>query len=840
MLGAAGVILLFYLVAAAALLVLGAFFCVGVVVVLAAARFGLAGVVGRHIAVPPARIIGILARNLWLPSSPEYRVTLQPDDAPGLFDAVRDLAGRLAVQPPRTTYVEMNDNASVTLSGLRRGSGRTTLGVGFDLLAGLNVTDVSAVLAHEMAHAKLVRRGLDHWLKRGMTRLARVASELSECAASYREMKEPSDLANEAESIFKPLAKRAARFVATYSRQDEFEADRLAAELCGTAAVGSALTKLDRLSDALAWLPWSERLARVQPGERFSDWLVRELTRATASETPLPAHAVDPYSTHPSMRDRIAALPPGSASAADTRPGTALLADPDGVAGRLIAEIRRVVLKQEERHSRQSAREARKWSKRRRTGVGPVLSLVAVVAGVMLGIVGLVDGFTPDLLAWMIGSLVFGIVVGRVTSPRIRRELPVPAYGRLRGERSWDTQEELAAQEQTIVAELRSATADKTKHQRMEVLLAQSRDALARREFLRAHVASRLALEIHAKSVDAALSLAVAAAALGLVQQTQRLLAFVRARAGVTTVTAKWGAAWAMTLIGDWSAEGLLLQLRHLRPQVATFPALLAHVQDQRGKVQSGIRNAEAALELEPDNRVIAQLLAHLLLVDGDVANAARRLEPLAETARTEIAAAFLMLRAALLRGEAGSIAEWAGVVRALDEDGEHRLGLGHALASARLDEDATVAFGEALAAGFSPEANLGLASIASFRGDRAEARSRLLAALRLDGAKISEHQTPNALFHDILAKLNMLDEGRLQCRAWTATFPADHPQLGECSLLVCATSESSARKHLETIVTAMNGSDAPCDMSRVRWRAAPAEQQPERPVQPGVWGLVA
>lgn len=840
MLGAAGVILLFYLVAAVALLVLGALFSAAVVVTLAAARFGLGGVVGRNIAVPPARIIGILVRNLWLPSSPEYRVTLQPADAPGLFDIVRDLAGRLAIQPPRTTYVEMNDNAWVILSGLRRGSGSTTLGVGFDLLAGLNVTEVRGVLAHEMAHAKLVQRGLTRWLNRGMARLSRVASELAAHAASYEEAKEPSDLANEARNIFKPLAVRAARLIATYSRQDEFEADRLAAELCGTAAIGSALTKLKRLNDTLARLPWSERLARVQPGERFGEWLVRELTRATAGQTPLPAHAVDPYSTHPSTRDRIAALPPGGAPAADTRSGTALLADPDGVAERLVAEIHRVVLKQEERHSRKLAHEARKWSKRRRTGIGPVLSLVAVAASLMLGVVGLADGFTADLVAWMIGSLVFGTVVYRVTSPRIRRELPVPAFGTLRGERSWDTQEELTAQEQTIVAELRSATTDKRKHQRLHLLLTQSCDALARREFLRAHVASRLALELHAKSVDAALSLAIAAGALGFVRQTQRLLAFVRARAGVTTVTAKWGAAWAMTLIGDWGAEGLLLQLRHLRPQVATFPALLAYVQSQQGKVHSAIGNAEAALELEPDNRMIAQLLAHLLLANGDVADAARHLEPLAETARTDIDAAFLMLQAALLRSEAGSIAEWAGVVRTLDADGEHRLGLGHALASARLDEDATVAFREALAAGFSPEANLGLASIASFRGEREEARSRLLAALRLDEARISEHQTPNALLHEILAKLNMLDEGRLECRAWIATFSADHPFLAECSLLVCATSESSARKHLDTIVTAMNGSDTPCDMSQVRWRAAPEEQQPVRPVQPGVWGLVA
>ena len=51
--------------------------------------------------------------------------------------------------------------------------------------------------------------------------------------------------------VFDALTARAARLVATYSRQDEFAADRGAAEVCGSAACRSALGRLEALSGAV-------------------------------------------------------------------------------------------------------------------------------------------------------------------------------------------------------------------------------------------------------------------------------------------------------------------------------------------------------------------------------------------------------------------------------------------------------------------------------------------------------------------------------------------------------------------------------------------------------------
>ena len=65
----------------------------------------------------------------------------------------------------------MGVNAWVRLKGYRRGAGTTILGVGYDLLAGMSQTEVEAVLAHEMAHARLVQRGFSRWLTGGVSRV---------------------------------------------------------------------------------------------------------------------------------------------------------------------------------------------------------------------------------------------------------------------------------------------------------------------------------------------------------------------------------------------------------------------------------------------------------------------------------------------------------------------------------------------------------------------------------------------------------------------------------------------------------------------------------------------
>src|SRR5436309_13091967 len=502
---AAITILLFYLPAILFMAGFGALALILLVAAVLAARFGMAAFVGRLMRVP-VRLLGILGRRLWLSSGTTYRIALTPNDAPGLFEMSRGLSRRSAVAPPESISIEMHTTAWVQLRGYRRGAGRTSLGIGFDLLAGLSVSEVEAVLAHELAHARLVQRGFSRWLKRGLARLSQVTTELSACATAYRQANARSDLAETTMRVFDALTRRAARMVATYSRQDEFAADRGAVELCGAGAIRSALGRLEVLDEAASSLPWSERLARLQPGEAFTAWLVSELTgpgRGDGRESL--RHAVDPYSTHPALRDRLAALPAEDASLRDTRPGIALLADPDRVAGRLVAEIQRVVTVQERRHPRQLLRETRKLCRAEGIG-GPaaLLGVGALIVGLVLGLIGATSGFPLDIMGTAVGALIAGVLLVRHPRYRDRRPLPVPAYGTLSNPRRPETQEQLAAAEKAIVAELRaSAARERTRRARFAMLVSTSYAALRERDYLRAHVAARLALELKKTSIEA-------------------------------------------------------------------------------------------------------------------------------------------------------------------------------------------------------------------------------------------------------------------------------------------------------------------------------------------------
>ncbi len=814
---AAVTILLFYLTAILFMAGFTALALLLLLVTMAAARFGMASFVGRLLQVP-VRLIGILGRKLWLPSETTYRIALTREDAPDLFAIARELSRRSAVAPAESIFIEMHSNAWVMMRGYRRGTGRTTLGIGFDLLAGLTVTEVEAVLAHELAHARLVQRGFSRWLKKGLARLTLVTTELSDCAAAYRQANARSDLTETTVRVFDALTRRAARHVATYSRQDEFAADRGAVELCGAAAIRSALARLEVLDEVVTRLPWSERLARLQPGEAFTVWLVNELTglgRGDGGESL--AHAVDPYSTHPALRDRLAALPADDTPLRDSRPGIALLADPDSLAGRLAAEIQRVIAVQERKDTRQLARETRKLCRAEGIG-GPValLGVGALIAGLVLGLIGATSGFPLDMMGTAVGALIAGVLLVRYPRYRDRRPLPVPAYGTLSKLRPPETQEQLAAAEEAIVAELRaSAARERTRRARFALLVSTSYAALQERDYLHAHVAARLALELKKTSIEAGLAYAIAAAGLGNAQQAHSRLGVIRRKVGFQTLATKWGAAWALSLLDDWSCEGLLQRLHDGRPDTATFASLLALAQLHRHKLQSAIENAARGVALEPANREAAMLLAHVLLLAGRTADAAARLDPLQDHARTDVGAAFLMVRLRVMQRDTAGALEWAGVVRGLDPDGASLIGLGQAFGAARLAEPAATFLAAAADAGFAPEANIGFAVLASSRGDRAGAKRHLLAALKFEGARFTRGHNVGSLFHDILGRLNGLAEQRLDCTAWIATVPAGSLALGGRSILVCAPTEAIGRACLQTIVTAMQGSEsAAADLS--------------------------
>jgi Zn-dependent protease with chaperone function/tetratricopeptide (TPR) repeat protein len=810
---------------------------VELIAVVAAARVGLASQVTpfirRH-----AQLLSIFARSFWLKSGPEYRLLLEEREAPRLYAALRRLSERFGMAAPSEVSIEMNANAWVRLKGYRQGVGKTILAVGYDLLAGLSEGEAQAVLAHEMGHAKFIRRGVKRWLGAGVTSIGASTSHLRAQVQAYRGAGKTFHLA---EMFLRPadaLTRIAARLLAAYSRQDEFEADRISAELYGSASLRSALIKLELLEDRLQRVPWMERVAQLETEDGFSHWLIAEL-RVSTSDVPAENRAYhDVYSTHPSLRDRLAALPPDDGRQPDSAPAIGLLEDPDRIAARLIENIHRIAAEQEQQDTKSLARWARKTRQGKALTIKQMIAIGLMVVGPILPL-----GLLADESPWvaLLAGVLFigaGIALWRWGKYRDRFPIPTPPYPMIK--KAWQAERpaDFGEQEKSIEAELRSAVELLNgKRRKLEFVLREGVRALSQCEYLRAHVAARLCIHLNNKAADAALTYVVAASGMGIWSQINDNLEFVRKRTGFSTPSTAWGAAWTLSLAGDWGrAEGLLWQCVRQRPDNATILSFLALAQSQRGKLQSAALNAQRAAQLAP-HKEQTKLSARILLDAGRPGEAEEILKDIASSASSDTELALLMVRLRLLRRQFGAAASAADVLRQADNSPRWLIRLGEAFETARQDEPASRFFNGAMEAGHYPEALLGLARLASNRGEKDAVRTRLVEALNVEKQVGHDGRSAVELFPATVAQLTMLEEPRENCVAWIASFPADAQPaaLANVSLMVYARERAVAEQHLYVVISAMQPSSPVTPASRLKWRQAPQDQQPARAVREGV-----
>ena len=196
----------FYIFALTSLLLLLTLLAFELILALAAARFGMATIVGRCVG-RHAAILPIFLRSFWLGKTVHTRLPLIREDAPKLFAMLQKICEKAKVPFPNDVFLEMNAGAWVRLRGYRRGAGKATLGIGYDLLAGLSESEIEAVLAHEVMHARLVQRGLSWWLGGGVARSIRLARGLSEHVDGPRNARREDDLA----VVFLRVAQKLAR-----------------------------------------------------------------------------------------------------------------------------------------------------------------------------------------------------------------------------------------------------------------------------------------------------------------------------------------------------------------------------------------------------------------------------------------------------------------------------------------------------------------------------------------------------------------------------------------------------------------------------------------------------
>jgi hypothetical protein len=319
---------------------------------IAVLRPGAALVIGK-LAIPVVVVVGAILRALWVSFPPPSGVPLVRRSVPALFSLIDTLTASL--DTPRFHRVVLTDDFNAAVSQRPRlgplGWYENWLMVGLPLLEAL-WTNFRAVLAHELGHLSNAHGRFGAWIYRIRMAWMHLMNQLeSSHRVGYK--------------IFDWFLKWWAPYFNAYSfvlaREQEYEADRQAAQLTGADQMGRALIAI-ALQGARMDRGFWPRIARravdhdTPPAGVFTElretvraslavedarrWLAIALNRKAATDD-----------THPSLRDRLAALdvqaPP------PTPPPPAPTAGNDaGAADLLLGEARASLSDQVERHWR--------------------------------------------------------------------------------------------------------------------------------------------------------------------------------------------------------------------------------------------------------------------------------------------------------------------------------------------------------------------------------------------------------------------------------------------------------------------------------------------------------
>lgn len=263
---------------------------------------------------------------------------LEPAVHPQLFAEIGNIAAALKEPLPREVYLIGDANAWVADRGGLMGIGsRRVMGLGWPLLAALNVSQFRAILAHEFAHYYGGDTSLGPWLYRTQMTMIRTFQNIG----SIGQLSLPAAVAVLYTIVFGILKwywllfLRAINFV---SRKQEYRADELACIIAGPVSLVSGLRGVH--ASALSWPTYwrtevapmlnSGRLPAITHG--FSQFLTAPAVAEDVKrglEAEIRDGKSDPYDSHPPLADRISAADRLSLDSPeqDRRPAWILLGD---------------------------------------------------------------------------------------------------------------------------------------------------------------------------------------------------------------------------------------------------------------------------------------------------------------------------------------------------------------------------------------------------------------------------------------------------------------------------------------------------------------------------------
>lgn len=256
-------------------------------------------------------LIGLVARSIWVRFEPPAGRRLRRVEAPELFALIEDVRKQVRAPKPHRVLITNNFNAAVVQ--LPRlgifGWQRNYLLLGLPLMQGLTLGEFKAVLAHECGHLGGAHGRFGAWIYRLRAGWSRLSQALSaeEHWGSF---------------LFVPFFRWFSPLFAGYSfvqaRQQEYEADRISAEVTGRETAAAALIRVNEQGEFLDSRYWREvfRRADVDPhplARPFTSMRgVLSQARDAADANGFLSDAIKrrtSYSdTHPSLSDRLKAL----------------------------------------------------------------------------------------------------------------------------------------------------------------------------------------------------------------------------------------------------------------------------------------------------------------------------------------------------------------------------------------------------------------------------------------------------------------------------------------------------------------------------------------------------
>jgi Zn-dependent protease with chaperone function len=261
------------------------------------------------------------------PDDPPDEVEVPATAEPELHAEIARLAAAAGTRPPDRIVVVPDVNAYVREFGPMLGlvPGPRTLAIGTPLLDVLDVSELRAVLAHELGH-----------LAGGDTRLGPMAVRTDQALVGIIQSLGGGFIS----WVFLAYWKFQHRVNAAVRRGQEVVADRAAVRVAGRQAAADALRDVEVAARADEVFKYQYLGPLLQRGRRPDDlvdgWrsLVADpaRTRSLAQEADADSSPIDPWASHPPTHERIrriAALPDEAAVARDGRAASALFRDPE-------------------------------------------------------------------------------------------------------------------------------------------------------------------------------------------------------------------------------------------------------------------------------------------------------------------------------------------------------------------------------------------------------------------------------------------------------------------------------------------------------------------------------